>query len=133
MEGKANNHTRRALSGLYPKTHIQFQNQLGDGISQVLIHCKDVNYGDDKGDQIVDDAQVYEFRFTPNPFYYPVFYCHFSSRNGVINEKVYNYRRDYKRCFKHCNYIIHNDAFYGINGNGDADLIWLWKPPPKMI
>ncbi|KAJ8451184.1 hypothetical protein Cgig2_013956 [Carnegiea gigantea] len=114
----------RILKGLFPKTHIYINNTLGGG-RQAKVHCRS-SVGADKGDQVIDDGQTYEFGFTPSIFC-KIWRCDFSFFNGTVAGRIYDYNRDWSRCFKHCRYAIANDGVHGYDKDGQDDIFLQWE------
>ncbi|KAJ8451185.1 hypothetical protein Cgig2_013957 [Carnegiea gigantea] len=112
----------RILRGLFPKTHIYINNTLGGG-QQAKVHCKAI-YAD-KGEQVINDGETYEFGFTPS-FIRTLWQCDFSFVNGTVSGPIYQYTKDWSRCFKHCRYSIAKDGVHGYNEDGQEDLFLQW-------
>jgi len=117
----------RILKGWYPKTHIEIENSLGNGL-QAKVHCKN-NFGADKGEQVINDGQSYQFGFTPNFLINTEWKCDFRFSGGAVSTMIYGYARDWKRCFKHCRYSIAKDGVHAYSTDAKDDLLFPWEKP----
>jgi len=115
----------RMLKGLFPKTHVYINNTLGGGI-QAKVHCVS-DLDNDKGEHVVNDGETYEFEFTPS-ILDQNYVCDISFNDKTTNMKVYHYKRDWHRCFKHCRWRLAMDGVHGYNQDGQDDLHVDWEP-----
>ena len=113
----------RILRGLFPKTHIEIVNSLGDGIQAKVMCRSNMN---DYQDALINDGQSFQFGFTPSLFL-KVWHCELMYWNNDAIGNLYHYPQDWHRCFKHCKYVIARDGVHRFSKDGIDEIFLKWE------
>ncbi|GAB2228993.1 hypothetical protein Droror1_Dr00023127 [Drosera rotundifolia] len=95
----------------------------------IAVHCKSKD--NDLGLHYLNYEETYQFKFRVNFWGTTLFFCGFHWHDKQVIGDAYDYSRDWDRCPVNCDWIVDQEAVYGVNKKGVYDVVYHWEQGKK--